>query len=253
MRIDGDAADSSGARLMSDDVRKYFYWSERRIRKIVTDDGLTVDRSGSTKLKSPAAPFLPSVEVDRSRQPLNRPQVAELIERHLSGLTVRDFVTPPKVRFAAGCGTLTFSEFINFGRVENLVSVFTSTEASDGTRVAIGMFGSKDNLADVIAAAPTSTNGWSSSAAPQIFAFIESFGRRVPKLTHRREIAREAVNLLAHQGGNLGEGEKRGFTFGHLGDHGEWLMEAYLDEEFEDDSLMTDGRTFDRVILGAPL
>ena len=142
-------------------IRKYFYWSERRITRIATDGGIDLQRPGSNKLKTPTAPLLPAVEFDRPRRPLSRPETADLIERHLSGITVRDFVTPPHVRYAAGCGTLVFAEFMNCGRVENIVSIYTACVASDGTRVAIGMFGSKDNLAEVIATSPTTHSGWS--------------------------------------------------------------------------------------------
>jgi hypothetical protein len=150
-------------------------------------------------------------------------------------------------------GGLTFAEFVNFGRVENIVSIFTRSEVTDGTRVAIGMFSSRDNLADVIASAPTSENGWSSSAAKEIFAFVSGFGGRVPDRSDRSEIAREAINLLAHQSGGMAEREKRGFTYGHLGESGEWLLEAYLDVEFLEGPVTVEGDTFDRVVLGAPL
>ncbi|MFG1996080.1 hypothetical protein ACGFJ7_39505 [Actinoplanes sp. NPDC048988] len=228
------------------DVARYFYWSQRRIDRIAEDNRITVQRTGSTKMKSPAGPFLPGVEVDRPRPAMSRPEIADRIERHLAGVTVRDFVTPPPVRFAAGLGTLSFAEFVNFGKRENIVSIFTDSTASDGTHVAVGMFGSKDNLADIIAGAQTTDTGWSSSAANHIFGFISSFGRTVASGSDREEIAREAINLLTHQGGGIGEGEKRGFTYGHIGEHGEWLMEAYLDVEI-------DYPPYDRIVVGAPL
>jgi hypothetical protein len=255
LRLNRDAADQNGGRGMTGappSIRKYFYWSDRRITRIAQDGGIDLQRPGSTKLKTPTAPLLPVVELDRPRRPLSRPETAELIERYLSGVTVRDFVTPPPVRFAAGCGTLVFAEFMNYGRIENTVSIYTRSLASDGSRVAIGMFGSKDNLAEVIATSPTTQSGWSSSAAGEIFSFVNSFGR--PNHTFDREdLAREAVNLLAHQGGDLGQGTKRGFTYGHIGEYGEWLLEAHLDVEFPDHPIETHDGSFDRIIIGAPL
>ncbi|WP_306211953.1 hypothetical protein [Actinoplanes sp. RD1] len=209
---------------------------------------MTIDRSGSTKLKSPTGPFLPAVEVDRPRRPPHRDDIADRIERYLSGNTVREFVTPPPVRFAAGCGTLTFAQFVNFGRIEQIVAIFTEVIAPDGLRTAICMFGSLDNLADVIVAAPTADTGWSSSAAPEVFAFINSAGRDLGRDKSREEIAEDAVTLLLGQGGDEDKPAKRGFTYGHIGDTGEWLLEAYLDVEFA-----TNEYGYDRIVIGAPL
>ena len=234
------------------DVRTYFYWSERRIARIARDNGLDLTRAGSTKLKTPTGPFLPSMEVDRPRRGLSRDEAAGRIERYLSGVTVRDFVTPPPVRFAAGHGTLTFAQFKNFTRVEEVVSIFTETTATDGTRVAVCMFGSLDNLADVIAAAPTEETGWSSSAAPEVFRFISSAGGDMDRRMTPEEIAVQAVNLLCHQGGTANEPSRRGFTYGHLGDSGEWLLEAYLDVDLPR-RIVADTGVYDRVVVGAPL
>ncbi|MEU8231280.1 hypothetical protein AB0C12_16935 [Actinoplanes sp. NPDC048967] len=235
------------------DIREYFYWSERKIARIARDGGLNVSTAGSTKYKSPTGPFLPSVEIDRPRPAPARDAVAARIERYLSAQTVRDFVTPPRVRFAAGHGTLTFAQFVNFGKIEDTVSIFTEARSSTGSRVAICMFGSMDNLADVIATAPTTRTGWSSSAAPEIFRFISSFGRDVATGTTEEEIAREAVNLLCHQGGSANERGRRGFTYGHLGNSGEWMLEAYQDLDVSDDPAETDAGAYDRVVIGAPL
>lgn len=61
------------------------------------------------------------------------------------------------------------------------------------------MFGSLDNLADVIATAPTTDTGWSSSAAPEVFALITSAGRDLGRDKSREEVAEDAVSLLLGQ------------------------------------------------------
>jgi hypothetical protein len=234
------------------DVRKYLYWSERRIAKIGEDNGLILSRSGSVRYKSPAGPWVPQVELDTPRRSTSRPGVADKVERHLGGVTVTDFVTPPPVRFAKGCGTITFGEFVNFGKKENIVSIFTEVVSSRSDRVGVCMFGSRENLAEMIASSPTTDTGWSSSAAPEVLEFIKSRGARIHPIYDSHTLAREAVNLVCHQGGAFDESCHRGFTYGHVSDVGEWMLEVYLDVEFREDRTDS-GCAYDRVIIGAPL
>jgi hypothetical protein len=46
---------------------------------------------------------------------------------------------------------------------------------------------------------------------------------------------------------------RRGLTYGHVGDIGEWLAEVHLDIAIEEEDRSFSTRGFDRIIIAAPL
>ncbi|MEU8661871.1 hypothetical protein [Actinoplanes philippinensis] len=236
--------------------RKYFYWSERRVASIIRDNGIDLTRGTTRKLKSPSIPFLPQVELESKSKEPTRAQVAAAIERYLGGVTVSDFVTPPPTKFARGCGTVAFSEVVDWSdKNDHTIGIFTETVSSDGTKVAICMFGSRDNLSDMLPET-SERRGWSSSAAPSIVEFVRGRCTTAEGIWDQNDLAYEAVNMLLRQGvsgpdGNPRRPWLRGFTLGHISDIGDWMMEVYFDVEFT--PRQTDVGGYDRVLLGAPL
>ncbi|GAA4599824.1 hypothetical protein BJY16_003216 [Actinoplanes octamycinicus] len=198
---------------------------------------------------------MPQFEIESKSKTPGREQIAAAIEHYLGGVTVSDFVTPPSVRFARGTGSITFSEVVDWSAKEDhTIGIFTEATSSTGIRVAMCMFGSRDNLADML---PTTSEreGWSSSAAPSIVNFIRSRCTAPDRHWDEVELAEEAVNMLLHQGepGPSDQPQMRGFTLGHISDFGEWMMEVYFDVDFTGELLDYVAGGYDRVLLGAPL
>lgn len=117
------------------------------------------------------------------------------------------------------------------------------------------------NFAEFVqsAQAPPGT-GWSSSASPEVLAFILSRCSEIPPGYHERsEIAIEALKIADGQGLNGRDDDpvnmlpwKRAFTLGDVRETAEWLAEVYYDV----DLLSEIGEPFDgygRIVIGAPL
>ena len=81
-------------------VRRYLYWSERRIREVAENNDIDLTPRWSWTLRSPSLPVIPQVEAARQRQNLSRHAVATKMESVIGLHAVSDFVTPPKVTFA---------------------------------------------------------------------------------------------------------------------------------------------------------
>ncbi|MEV4813851.1 hypothetical protein [Micromonospora avicenniae] len=242
-------------------IRKYLYWSERRVSALAQDNNIDLDRARKTVLKSPQGPFLPQIEREMRPRPSSRHDRAIRLEHAIGSLAVSDFVTPPPAQFARGRGTLVLSDFVD--QVEgsaSMITAFTTTTSSDGTRVAVCMFGSFSNLADVVADSTPRAMGWSSSSAPEVSRFILCRCEATDGSESPLDLAIEAINVCGFQGQHgpesdaviLAEPWRRGFTYGHVSEVGEWFMEVFYDSDLR----CTPHRFqehFDRVIVGAPL
>src|SRR6266545_3242423 len=94
-----------------DGIRRYAYWSDRRIRQIAADNDIPLERRfrWTPRLK---VPFIGELEVAEERRTLYRNEMARRVEEAIGELAVGDFVTPPSVRFAKGTGRIVFSQFV---------------------------------------------------------------------------------------------------------------------------------------------
>ncbi len=69
----------------------------------------------------------------------------------------------------------------------------------------------------------------------------------------------EVLRIATRQGEEEGYGDvrdrpwRRGFTYGHVGEVGEWFAEVYLDVPAGDLPRPEDAAGYDRVVVGAPL
>lgn len=241
-------------------IVKYLYWSERRIESLIADNNIKLLKPTETTLKSPSIPFVPTIERKTSYVPPGRHDVARAVETALGDIAVSSWETPPPARYAKGVGSIVFSEYPKL-KERGMVTAGTVSSHSRGS-VAICMFGSFNNLADVVSAGGSSQVGWTSSAAASMFDFLQS--QKVPDsapLDSELDVAIEALKEVFRHGllGRLTQTHPRGLgcAYGLLHEVGEWLMEVYLDIE-------VDPREFKnalgftpwgqaRVVVGAPL
>jgi hypothetical protein len=238
-----------------DGIRRYAYWSDRRIRQIAVDNDITLERRlrWTSKIK---VPFIGELEIGQEGRTLRRNEIARRIDEVIGELAVADFVTPPPVRFAKGIGRISFSQFVGISTVNEGIVAHTSVSSSNGCRVEVCIFGSVDNMDGYAGAYDRTTSGWVSSAAPAIFAFLESRGTsNRSQWDDPESIAVEALKIATEQGAAQdsedGKPWTRGFTLSHA-DGSEWFAEIYADVELDKSRWDLD-KAVDRIIIGAPL
>lgn len=151
-------------------VRKYLYWSDRRIRDIAEDNSIPLPTGPATTVSTPSVPLLPQAGASWEARPPTRHEVASRIEGALGSLAVTDYVSPSPVRFAKGRGTIALAEFDAGAEQADLgiAATMAPTSASDGRQVGVCLFGSLTNFADFLTDTTPKQTGWSSSAAPAV-------------------------------------------------------------------------------------
>jgi len=247
-------------------VVSYLYWSERRVQAILTDNGIQLPES-SSKITSPSFSGLaPIYEHSVGGRKPQRANIADLIERSLGQSVISRFDSDPGPRYAKGIGTLVFGQFINSFEypqesAKHRALMFTSCDYDDSDQgsIAICLFGSMDNFAGYVNTRDTQyQEGWTSSSAPDVLAFLQGQwieGRYYPNT--REEVAIEALKIADGQGMKDADleplkGWRRAFTYGDIQDVAEWLAEIYLDVD-----LLSAGKGredgFRRIIVGAPV
>jgi hypothetical protein len=238
-----------------DGIRRYAYWSDRRIRQIAADNDIALERRlrWTSKIK---APFVAELEIGQEGRRLRRNEIARKIEDAIGELAVADFVTPPPVHFAKGIGRIAFSQFVGVSTVNKGMVAHTSVSSSNGHCVEVCMFGSLDNMAGYAGAHDRTIDGWVSSAAPAISAFLKSRGTiNRSQWDDPESISVEALRIATEQGAapdsQRGKAWTRGFTLSHA-DDSEWFAEIYTDVVLDKNRCNLD-EAVDRIIIGAPL
>ncbi len=61
-------------------IRRYSYWSDRRIRSIAADNEIDLDRRLRIALRSPVLGLLPQAEVTKERKAVQHHEVALRLE-----------------------------------------------------------------------------------------------------------------------------------------------------------------------------
>ncbi|MER5457792.1 hypothetical protein ABT008_23745 [Micromonospora sp. NPDC002389] len=239
------------------DLTRYAYWSERRVRSIAEDGGIDLSPRWRSKL-AVSVPLLNSTaEFEREPRGLFRNEIADRIERAIGDLAVEDFVTPPRVRFAKGRGQVEFTHLTGCRPPRVVVGV--RSVASDGSRVAVCLFGSTDNLAGFVSAGEQyvgAGSGASSSGSSISSWLVSGFPEDRSEPIDAQSISREAVAVAFDNGPGDGGPSRRDreqpeFSFDQVTDS-EWFAEIYSDVVLVPDSWT--GRTsVDRVLIGAPL
>lgn len=234
----------------------FLYWSDRRIRNVASDCGIKIERGGDATLKSPRIPGLPQAEW-KQRDPVPaRSATAEKIEKGVRGDMLSDFGPRSSGRFAKGLGTVFFSELTQ-GADVTMISAGAEGRTPQGDPVAICMFGSFENLTEVLTNGDVQRYGWSSSSLRHVARFMET------ELLEPNEcfgtdagLAYAAAQIVFESGGDDRYPWRRGFTYGHLRDVGEWFMEVFLDISIAPEEVPPQYhslRRFRRIIVGAPL
>jgi hypothetical protein len=239
--------------------RKYLYWSDKRIKRIADDNNIKLTPPPPINVKLPSLPGIPEISGSFGSTPRSRQSVADMIERKLGQIAIKDFVTPPPAQLAKGVGTMALSE-VYFNRPTGAATACTKGFASDGSRVAICLFGSVENFIGLAADDEPRKMGWYSSNAPAVLRFIRSGGvpdgtdtpeRRVPTLEW---YAREGLKIAFLQGMSSSTDKvidhpwRRGFSYGHIDEAAEWMAEVFVDVR-----LKIEESGFNRVVIGAPL
>jgi hypothetical protein len=239
-------------------IRRYSYWSGRRVESIAADNGIGLERrSWRLGFKVPALGFLPQAEVTEERRSLRHHEMAIKLERAIGQLAVEDFSTPPPARFAKGSGPVTLAAYSRwYPRKKSErkgVVAHTTTVGSDGKRIEVCLFGSVEHCADYLSDRTIETPMWSSSSTWAIQDFIANRGTKTaPMYDEDESIAIEIVRVF----NNEGMTGKYAFKRDHKS---EWFAEVYHDVELDkhrwnQQRLSSDWpHPIDRIVIGAPL
>jgi len=214
------------------EIIRYAYWSDRRIRSIADENGITLASRFSLKAKLPSlVSFQPDVEIGREPPLFGRAAIAERIERRLGDAAATDLGTPARITFAKGIGRVNYAHFAGLPGRDRRVVMHTTGYSSAGTAVEVCLFGSADNVAGFAGVDDKTETGWVSSAAVAVELYLRSrCTENDSQWDDDESIAMEALNIAENHGNNFewhaepDRPELRGWTFAHA-DDAEWFGE----------------------------
>lgn len=222
-------------------VRKCYYWSDRKVREIATNNDISLSTRRRWSLKTPSVPYVGQVEVGEQQRNLQRNEVANKIETAIGHQAVQDLVTPPPAHFAKGINHIEFARFAGSYAANDAALMHIQTRSSLDTRADICLFGSMDNFWGRIQRADYNPDGWTSSAWYAIEELLDSRGRaNTSQWDDEESRAVEALKIALGQGITTHIGEHkdrpwtRGFTIGSAEDT-EWFAGIYVDVELTKD------------------
>lgn len=237
-------------------IRRYAYWSDRRIRSIAADNSIDLERRWLLGVKLPTfLSILPQAELVEQQRTAQRHEISLKVDRAIGRLAVEDFVTSPPVRFAKGRNDITLAAYSHWHYVsksERKGIIAHTSMTSGGKRVEVCLFGSLEHCTDYISASEKEAPMWSSSSTWSIEEFIRNHGT-VPDSLYDddQSMAHEIVRVFRNEG-MTGE-----YVFKKIAS-AEWFAEIYLDVEL--DKKRWDQRPtvdwpypIDRIVVGAPL
>jgi hypothetical protein len=237
-------------------VRRYSYWSDRRVRSLAEDNGIDLERRLHLAFRSPGLSLLPQAEVSKERKAMQRHDVALKVEGAIRQLAIQDFVTPPPSVFAKGYGQVTLAAYTRWRPERKTerkgIIAHTRTSSSSGSRIEVCLFGSIENCADYLSSQDVEAPMWSSSSTWSIENFIAHRGTRpAPIYDDDEEIAVEILRVFNN------EGMTGKYAFKRLASV-EWFAEVYHDVELDKERWnLKPGvdlpEPVDRIVIGAPL
>jgi hypothetical protein len=186
-------------------IRRYSYWSDRRVKSIAADNNIDLDRRLRLAFRSPGFGLLPQAEVTKERSAVQRHEVAQRIEGAIGQLAVEDFFTPPRAAFAKGCGQVTLAAYTRWHPDKKSerkgIVAHTRTIGSNGGRVEVCLFGSIENCADYLSNRDVEAPMWSSSSTWSIEDFIANRGAKpAPIYDDNESIAVEILRVFNNEG-----------------------------------------------------
>ena len=214
-------------------VRRYPYWSDRRIREIAAHNNIKLERHWQLTIRSPTLSIFPQIE---AAERFAAPQCDLIARRMGKGIGLRaveDFVTPPSVDFAKGAGGLTVAFYKRqyTKKVDGkALVVHTWAKSSDGCRVEICLFGSIENYSGYQAGSQTEVPRWRSSSTEAIEEFVASRGTINESQYDEDEVMVVEIVRTVHLEG-MASGKH---VFRRLRS-AEWFAEVYLDVELTKD------------------
>jgi hypothetical protein len=237
-------------------IRRYAYWSDRRVRSIAADNEIDLDRRLRFTLRSPMLGMLPQAEVTKERRAVERHEVAQKMERAIGQLAVHDFVTPPRAAFVKGCGEITLAAYTNVhtetkSERKGMIA-HTRIVSTNGIRVEACLFGSMENCAGYLSNGEPGAPMWSSSSDWAIAEYIDNRGTKpAPVYDDPESIAVEILRVFNN------EGMTGKYVFKRFAS-AEWFAEVYEDVELDKTRWnLKPGRDLpepvDRIVIGAPL
>jgi hypothetical protein len=237
-------------------IRRYAYWSDRRVRSIAADNEIDLNRRLGLTLRSPTLGMLPQAEVTKESRAVQRHEVALRVERAIGQLAVHDFVTPPPVAFAKGFGEVTLAAYtrVHTDKKSERKGVIAHARivSSDGSRIEACLFGSMENCADYLSSCNVEAPTWSSSSEWAIEDFIANRGTKpAPIYDDPESIAVEILRVFNN------EGMTGKYVFKRFAS-AEWFAEVYHDVELDKTRWNLKPRKdipepVDRIVIGAPL
>jgi hypothetical protein len=242
----------------------YLYWSERRVRKLISDNNIRIKqpRTRGLGIKVSAPVFSMEATQQTTEAMISRHAIALEVERSLGSSAVTSLDLPSPIQFAKGIGTVVFSEFMNTGGHSlGIGSIFTCWE-NKGTKVGVCLFGSMGNFADYLQEGGSEfQEGWTSSAAPYIRDFLRNDCRGGIPGFSEAQLAFSALDVCLKQGmrepGNVERARldwHRSYSSGDVQDVAEWCAQIYFDAwAHETSEYRKDWDGFHRVLIGAPL
>jgi hypothetical protein len=244
-------------------VRRYHYWSNRRIHQIAEDNDISLNTQWPWSLRTPTIPFVGQIEIGESKRDLRRNEVASRLETAVGLHAVADLITPPPVRFAKGIGHIEFARFFRTYALNEGAVMHTRVWNSQGSRADICLFGSMDNFSGYIQRADYNKAGWTSSAWHAIEELLSTRGKEnTSQWDDEESRAVEALKIALGQGltGHITIHKDRpwtrGFTLGCAEDS-EWFAEIYVDVLLDRNrwDFHVDDPEYgaERILIGAPL
>ncbi|MEU4174807.1 hypothetical protein [Streptomyces sp. NPDC026589] len=243
------------------DTGRYLYWSERRVRAVAEEIGLSLERGWqwSFTLSLPMTQF----QIGERTRSQNRLRTAQRILRRLGPLAATVFDGPTPVSYTQGTGHVEFAEFVGNYAANKAVLCHTRTRCHEGRAVDIVLFGSMEHV-EGFRTGDAIDDGWVSSAAPAIEELLRTRGtENTWQWDDDQSRAVEALKIAVQQGeqrGGAHDGRPwtRGYTLGH-DRQAQWCAEVYADVVLEDsrwaNELAADMGLNDvhRIVIGAPL
>jgi hypothetical protein len=244
-------------------VRKYHYWSDRRIKQIAADNDISLNSKWPWTYRTPMIPFIGQIETGESKRDLRRNEIANRLQVAIGLNAVEDIVTPPPACFAKGGGHIEFARFTRTYALNEGAVMHTRMRNSQDGCVDVCLFGSMDNFSGYIKKAKFIAAGWTSSAWYAIEELLKTHGQaNTSQWDDEESRAVEALKIAMGQGitGHIRDHKDRpwtrGFTIGSA-DDAEWFAEIYVDVLLHKDrwDFSKDDPEYgaERVLIGAPL
>lgn len=236
-------------------VRRYAYWSDRRVRSIAADNAIALEQRWRLGFRTPSLGLAPQAEIAQDRQTLQCHEVAVRVEQAIGARAIEDFVTPPPASFARGCTDMTLAAYTRWHGAKKkskrkAVIAHTQTTSSDGSSVEIILFASIEHCAGYLSANKADAPSWSSSSTGAIEEFISHRGKMpAPIYDDDESIAYETVRVMRNEGMIDMHVFKRIRA-------AEWLAEVYHDvvlDKKERWHFRPGDPQPDRIVIGAPL